>query len=332
MGDDRLTISDIANALGVSKTTVSRAISGKGRIGSDTKKRVKQYIEEHNYTPNNISRGALGRKTNNIAVVWPGDIDTVDLPFFQKCLIGMSETAAGYNYDILVSIVLGNDISGLKRIIENNKVDGVVLTRTLVDDLPAAYLKASGVPFVAIGSSDDPSILQIDNDNYDACKELTSILIAKGMDKIALIGGSTNHVITRTRYNGFKAAHDKAGLQIDDSLIYLNVDREYKLGTIVDELVSRNVSCVICMDDSIAGEVIAHCRQKSIKIPDDLRMASFYSSSILESAVPAITSLNFNVRKLGAMAFELLLDKINGEEVKNVMLRNYEVILKESTK
>jgi len=86
------------------------------------------------------------------------------------------------------------------------------------------------------------------------------------------------------------------------------------------------------MDDSIAGEVIAHCRQKSIKIPDDLRIASFYSSSILESASPAITSLNFNVRKLGAMAFELLLDKISGEDVHNVILRNYEVILKESTK
>ncbi|MCR4902441.1 MAG: LacI family transcriptional regulator [Butyrivibrio sp.] len=332
MGDEKLTISDIAEALGVSKTTVSRAISGKGRIGSDTKRRVKKYIEEHNYTPNALSKSGISKKTYNIAVVWPGDIEAVDLPFFQKCLIGMSETAAGYGYDILVSMILGNDISSLRRIVENKKVDGVVLTRTLVDDLPAAYLKASGVPFVAIGSSDDDSILQIDNDNFEACKELTSILLAKGMNKIGLIGGSTNHVITRTRYNGFKAAHEKIGESVDENLVFLNVDKEYKLGGIVEEMADRKVDCVICMDDSIAGEVLAHCRLKGIHIPEDLRIASFYNSSILESAVPAVTSLNFNVRKLGSTAFKLLLDKISGEEVHNVMLRNYEVILKESTK
>lgn len=69
---NNITISDVAEALGVSKTTVSRAISGKGRIGAATRKRVLEYIQEHDYKPNVIARGLAQSKTFNICVVMPG--------------------------------------------------------------------------------------------------------------------------------------------------------------------------------------------------------------------------------------------------------------------
>ena len=81
---NNITISDVAEALGVSKTTVSRAISGKGRIGAATRKRVLEYIQEHDYKPNVIARGLAQSKTFNICVVMPGDYALVDLPFFQE--------------------------------------------------------------------------------------------------------------------------------------------------------------------------------------------------------------------------------------------------------
>lgn len=70
-----LTIADIADTLGVSKTTVSRAISGKGRIGSETRERVLKYIDAHNYTPNVIAKSLAQNKTYNLAVVMPGDYE-----------------------------------------------------------------------------------------------------------------------------------------------------------------------------------------------------------------------------------------------------------------
>ena len=79
-----LTIADIADTLGVSKTTVSRAISGKGRIGSETRERVLKYIDAHNYTPNVIAKSLAQNKTYNLAVVMPGDYELIDLPFFQN--------------------------------------------------------------------------------------------------------------------------------------------------------------------------------------------------------------------------------------------------------
>ena len=332
MADGKITIDDVARALGISKTTVSRAISGKGRVGDDTRLRVLEYIEEHNYRPNLMARALAQQKTYNIGVIWPDDYNAVDLPFFQRCMIGMSEVTSGYGYDIMVSLVSGDDFSGLCRIIDNHKVDGIILTRTLVHDRPARFLKESGIPFVAVGSSDDKDIISVDNDNYSACKELTSILIAKGLKRLALIGGSTEHIITRTRYQGFADAFSDACINIDNSLIYLDVETMSKVGNILKDLRKKNIDGVICMDDNIAGEVIARCRDEHIRIPEDLRVASFYNSSILESAIPSITSLNFNDRNLGAVAAKTLLDIIDNVPVTSKMLGGYEVILKESTK
>jgi DNA-binding LacI/PurR family transcriptional regulator len=332
MQDSKITIDDVARALGISKTTVSRAISGKGRVGSDTRAKVMEYIEEHNYRPNVMARALAQQRTFNIGVVWPDDYNAVDLPFFQRCMIGMSEITSSYGYDIIVSLIAGDDIAGLKRIVQNHKVDGVILTRTLVNDAPARYLKECGIPFVAVGSSTDPDIITIDNDNFDACRELTSILIAKGLKRLALIGGSRNHIITRTRYNGFMAAFNDAGVDADPSLIYLDVESNLKVSGILKELLKSNIDGVICMDDSIAGEVIIRCRDAHVIIPDDIKIASFYNSSILESVNPSVTSLNFDDRNLGAVAARTLLAMIDGESVENQVLKNYEVILKESTK
>jgi DNA-binding LacI/PurR family transcriptional regulator len=330
--DNKITIDDVAKALGISKTTVSRAISGKGRVGTDTRNKVMDYIEKYNYRPNVMARALAKQRTFNIGVVWPDDYNAVDLPFFQRCMIGMSEVTSNYGYDIIVSLIAGDNIAGLKRIVENHKVDGIILTRTLVNDAPARYLKECGIPFVAVGSSEDPDIITIDNDNLSACKELTSILLAKGLKKLALIGGSKNHIITRTRYSGYADAFEEAGLEVDESLVYLNVENKRRVAEVIKELLKKRIDGVICMDDAIASEVIARCRDARIIIPDDLRIASFYNSSILESAVPSITSLNFNDRNLGAEAARTLLGIIDGEEAKSRLLSDYEVILKESTK
>ncbi len=328
----KITIDDVARALGISKTTVSRAISGKGRVGDDTRQKVMSFIEEHNYIPNINARALAGQKTYNIGVIWPDDYNAVDLPFFQRCMIGISEVTASFGYDVIVTLVSGDDISGIRRIIDNHKVDGIILTRTLVKDNAVYYLKNSGIPFVAVGKTYDNDVVYVDNDNFSACKELTSILIAKGLKRLALIGGSTNHIITRMRQEGFLAAFEEANLSVDPGLIYLEVEDVSKVGNILKELEKKSIDGIVCMDDAIAGEIMSKCRDEHIRIPEDLRIASFYNSSILENAVPSVTSLNFNDRNLGANAAKTLLDMIAGVYVSSKTLSNYEVILKESTK
>ena len=143
--NDRVTIADIAEALDISKTTVSRAISGKGRIGEETRARVLAYIEQCNYRPNPLAKGLAQLKTYNIGWVMPGDSDVTDLPFFQRCMTGISEVAATHDYDILLSMVYEKDMSQLERIVCNRKIDGLILGRTLVHDERVAFLKKMNV-------------------------------------------------------------------------------------------------------------------------------------------------------------------------------------------
>lgn len=327
-----LTIADIADALGVSKTTVSRAISGKGRIGSETRERVLKYIDAHNYTPNVIAKSLAQNKTYNLAVVMPGDYELIDLPFFQNCIMGIQEIASSFDYDMLLTVCNNADVTKLERIVRNRKVDGVILLRSFMDDVQVEYLQEKNVPFVVTGSSNYKGVVQVDNDHRAACRELTSILLMKRMKKIALIGGNEEHVVTQSRLMGFKDAFADSGTAVDESLIYMNLYNPVLLDGKLDDIIKREVDCIVCMDDAICMEVLYKLRREGISVPDQIRVASFYNSSMLETHDPSITSLDFDAKELGMLVCRTLLDMIEGQKVQKKTLLGYEVRLRESTK
>lgn len=327
-----ITIADVAEALGVSKTTVSRAISGKGRIGKETKERVLTYIEEHDYKPNAIAKGLAQSKTYNLCVVMPGNYEVVDWNFFQACLFGIQEMAETAGYDILLSMCHMTDISSLERIIANRKVDGVVLMRTFLEDAQIEFLQQKGIPFVTTGSTNYKNVVQIDHNHRNACKELTSIILMKNLKRVALVGEDEGYMVTQSRLRGFKEAYEQMGVPFDESLLYLSPEDRMRVDKTVGDILERNVDCILCMDDAVASRVLKVLRERQIKVPDDVRVASFYDSTILENNVPSITSLSFDAKELGRVACQILLDMIEGVEVKERTLLPYEVVLKESTK
>lgn len=204
------TIDDIARALGVSKTTVSRAISGKGRIGEETRQRVMEFIEQHDYRPNAVAKSLAQNRTFNLALVLPEDCGSHDMPFFQSCMAGICEVASEHDYDVLVSMVNSRDLGQLERVIHNHKVDGVIVGRSTVDSPVTALLKEKGVPFVVVGHAEEPDILCVDDNNQAACEALTSLLLSMGMGRLALLGGDESFFVTRSRLAGFTQAHRKA--------------------------------------------------------------------------------------------------------------------------
>lgn len=327
-----ITIADVAEALGVSKTTVSRAISGKGRIGKETRDKVLAYIEEHDYKPNAIAKGLAQSKTYNLCVVMPGNYDIVDWNFFQECLFGIQEMAESMGYDILLTMCRMADISSLERIIANRKVDGVILMRTFLVDAQIEFLQHKNVPFVAVGSTNYESVIQIDHDHRSACKELTTILLMKNLKRIALIGEDEGYVVNQNRLRGFREAYEQMGMEIDERLLYLGPETRMRIDKTINDILEQNVDCILCMDDAVASRVIRSLREKQVKVPDDVRFASFYDSTILENSVPSITSLSFDAKELGRVACRTLLDIIEGIEIEEKTLLPYEVVLKESTK
>lgn len=326
----RLTIGDIAETLGVSKTTVSRAISGKGRIGEKTRQKVLAYIEENNYRPNPLAQGLAQSKTYNIGWVIPGDSTITELPFFQRCMVGIIEIASQENYDILISMVYDHELDHLRRVVENRKVDGVILGRTLIDDERIRFLKEHDIPFVVIGSCNESGVVQIDNDHVKACRELTSILIMKGIRRMALIGGDENHIVNQTRRKGFEDAVSEHNMK-DNVFVYMNGKTKMEIERNVEDALRNQVECIVAMDDWIGFEVLGILKKKGIKIPNQIKLASFYSSDLLESNQPAVTALQYDPKELGMVACKTLFEMMNQQNVEEKVLLSYEVALREST-
>jgi len=323
--DKKITIADVAEHLGISKTTVSRAISGKGRVSEETKRRVQQYIEEMEYKPNLIAKGLAQSKTFNIAVMLPLDCDMQELPFFQNCMCGICDAAAARDYDVLTIYAEAGRLGGLERVISNHKADGVVLTRTLVEDAAAEYLKGRNVPVVAAGSSADASLIQIDHDHRSACQELTMHLLRQGIRRVGMIGGNESHVVTRNRFGGFADAFRMSGLPVDMGLVYFGAETSKEIEHAVDELLEKNTECIVCMDDMICNHVIRRLRETDINLLNSVRVASFYggvTGSVLASSVETV---EFDAKKLGFVTCNTLLDVIEGKQIAVKQLLPYKL-------
>ncbi len=323
--EKKLTIADVAAHLGVSKTTVSRAISGKGRVSDETKRRVQMYIDQMDYKPNVIAKGLAQSKTFNIAVMLPTDCNMQELPFFQNCMCGICEAAAKRDYDVLTVYTAAGGLGGLERIISNHKVDGVVLSRTLVEDAAAEYLKKRNVPVVAVGSSADMSLVQVDHDHRSACRELTQHLLNQGIRKVGLIGGNETHVVTRNRYEGFGDAFRMAGRPIDMNLVHFGAERVQNIELAVEDLLEKNTECIVCMDDMICNHVIQKLREMDTNLLNSVKVVSFYggvSGSVLASQVETV---EFDAKKLGSVTCNTLLDVIEGRQIATKQLLPYKL-------
>lgn len=327
-----LTINDIAKELGVSKTTVSRVMSGKGRIGEDTRKRVKAYIEKHGYQPSVIAKGLAESKTFNICVQLPDDEYLKDMPFFQKALLGICEYLSGVQYDAVVATGSEHNIDNLKRIVTNQKVDGVILTRTTRNDPAVAFLKERDIPFVVIGTYEEENVIQVDARHEEASCELTKYLLGKGMKRIAFLSGNPEYIVNQKRSLGVLQAYDQMQTDLRYLSRYESMNSESDITRAVQELLYDGCDCVLCADDRITISVLNKLRRANVKIPEEIRIATLFESVILDNYIPAITGLTYDVMQLGRMVAEQMLKLVQGKEVPDVTKMEYQIVIKESTR
>lgn len=325
-----MTIKDVARALNVSTTTVSRALSGKGRIGEETARRVREYIQEHNYVPNAIAQSLADQKTYNIGVILP-EMDAMDChAFFCSCVAGVCQEVSATPYDVLTIVDDDSSTGKLARALERKKLDGAIVSRAHVEGKAASRLRQAGVPFVLVGFSPDKTVCQIDHDHQSACAELTRHLL-RGGRRLALIGGELNLYVVQDRLQGFMTACREAGVHVPDELLHMGVDSPEQAQAALNAALAAGADCLVCMDDRICGMVLSLLHHKGLKIPQDIQAASFYDSSLLQSYTPPITALQFDAQKLGAEACRLLLTQMEGRAVSMAEKIDYSIALRAST-
>lgn len=220
---EKMTIEQVADALGLSKTTVSRALSGKGRISEETRTKVYAYMGRTRSEPVSAQSGEKLR-TNNIAMVVPQRFIALDLPFLRKCMGGICTMADQRGYDLMLCYASNTEYSQLQRQLANHKVDGVILTYAMADDPCIELLRQYETPFVLIGRSEDKTIPQADNDQVAAACEMTRILLQLGAKRIALLVGSTIYAVNTDRIRGYLRGFAEFGVPVDQRLVHSGVE------------------------------------------------------------------------------------------------------------
>lgn len=324
-----MTLDEIANELGVSKSTVSRALSGKGRIGKETSQRIKAFVEKHENERKN-QEGYLS-STHNIGVVLPADVYYGGGAYFQNCLLGICEAASMYGYNVLITTGKPYDISELRRLVENRRVDGIVLTRSREDDKALEYLMDVGFPTALTGTCQYDEVIQIDTDNEGATEKMTSMLIGRGFRKFALLVKDMHFSVDKRRRSGFCKALFKNGIPEQNQLFYSGMVKMEFLDSIISNLIAKKVECIICGDDEVCTMIMSKLQAEGYRIPRDVAVASLYNSTNLDCFSPAVTAVNVAAAQMGNMAGKQLIQRLLGKQYEEKAMVDYELLFRKST-
>lgn len=323
-----MTLDEIANELGVSKSTVSRALSGKGRIGKATSERIIRFVNEHGGEKAAINTQPV---THNIGVVLPADVYDGRGAYFQSCLLGICEAASMYGYNVLITTGKVHDISELQSLVENKRVDGIILTRSLEDDKALSFLSDIQFPTAVTGTCKYEEVIQVDTDNEGAAEKMTSMLIGRGFRKFALLVKDMNFVVDQKRHDGFCKALLKNGVSEKQQLFYNGSVKMEFLDSIIGNLIAQKVECIICGDDEVCTMIMSRLQAEGYRIPKDIAVASLYNSSNLECYSPAVTAVNVAAAQMGNMAAKQLIQRLLGKEYEMKAMVDYDILFRKST-
>lgn len=296
-------LSDIAAHLGLSETTVSRALSGKGRVSEATRKKVQDYISATGYRPNILARGLAKNRSYNICAVLPPDAVSSRQGFFHGCLMGICAGVEPEGYNVIITTVPENDRGRIERILSGGAADGYILMRGTAGDPLIKLLQERAVPFVLVGASDIPGVVCVDANNEQICAGLSKKVLSEGFRRPGLLLGDMSHIVNRSRKAGFDKAAKSFGVSVCPQA-RLDILSEQQLEQAVELFLKLDCDVLFCGDDMLSAQTLRILRDAGKNVP----VVSFYGSKLLELGGRIHAAAPDNSHELGMKAAQLLLE------------------------
>mgnify|MGYP000935953820 CR=1 FL=1 len=334
-----ITIKDVARKAGVSPSTVSRVINGKGVISEETKIKINKVMEELHYHPNSLARNfANGSSYAMGLVIDAKDENTFSNAFFNRSVFAIETVAQNNGYNLL--IVNDRDgidsISSIEKLVFERKVDGLILPpSTIKPKLIKKFLELE-FPFVVLG---EPKLFKtesswVDVNNKQGSENAIEHLVSKGYKRIAYVYDEKNNLFEQNRLEGYKNGLKKAGLKINDEyIIETPRDKEKYYEETVKILSGSNPpDAFLCSNNDIAFHVLKAIKAKQFIVPDQIGMITFDNYPIAEYMDPPLSVIDVDTYALGEQVANILLQKIERNNSSNQhTLISTKLILREST-
>ena len=337
MKSHNVTIKDIARELGVSPSTVSRALKDHPDISPETKRQVRELVEKLKYTPNAIALSLRNRKTNIIGVIVPEMVHH----FFSSVISGIEEATmdAGYNVMIFQSNEsYDREVLNVQSLI-SSRVDGVLvsiskhskkyghLRQLLENDIPLVFFDRA------------PDEIETDKvvvDDFSGAMEATEYLIKTGCRRIAHFAAPQHLQIGYRRQRGYISALEKNGISVDDSLI-VKCDTHDEAPEITPKIMSlpNPPDAIFTVNDLTATGVLKVLKKLGKRVHDDISVIGFSDGLVSTVTDPPLTTVSQHGFDLGKKAAEILLKRINeGIEIKDPVFEvlKTDLVIRESTR
>ncbi len=311
-----ITVNQIAEKCGVSRTTVLRALNGHGRISTDTKKMILKVAQEHNYRPNLLARSLHKGRTMSLGVVTVN----VDNLYFVQSLSAIDKEADRHGY--FTNIVIGGDsLRSEQKLIQglaDRKVEGIILSPVNKGAEFVDFLHSLQIPVVCIGNYLADSITSIHVDELHATKEAVDLIVSKGYERIIFIcpplewEKDHNVYVHNQRLQGVYEAQ-----AVYSTLEVITLGSSNYLSQL-ELLLEKNQrrTTILCSGDSYALDVMKFCKSRGFDIPRDFGLMGFDDISVLDLITPKLTTVATNVEGVATAAVTELLAQIESVEYK----------------
>lgn len=314
----KATLKQIAKELGVSISTVSKALSDSPEISQATKDRIKEFAALKNYKPNLMAKNLKYQKTNTIGVILPNILNS----FFAKVFSGIEDVARKRGYNI-VTAISNESLEREKQLMEmlnNGAVDGFILSISEETQLTKNFqhydsIIKSGTPIVMFDRITD--LIQSDKvivDDLDSAFDATQHLINIGCKKVALISTIDNLSVGKLRFEGYKKALELNKIDFNGDFVLIENDE-----TIFDEklkelLCVKKVDGVFAIDELSATKAMKLALKKGYKIPEELNIIGFADGLWSRRLTPSLSTVSQHAPEIGEKAANLLIDRLTSKQ------------------
>ncbi|QXP65078.1 MULTISPECIES: LacI family DNA-binding transcriptional regulator [unclassified Polaribacter] len=334
----KITIKTIAKELGVSTSTVSKALKDSHEISKETKEKIQAYADYYNYKPNSLALQLRNQKTKVIGVILPKIVHH----FFSTVIMGIEEGAIEKGYHIMVCFSnesYKKEVETLK-VLSNGSVDGLIVsiasgTLENKDFKHFGDLVAEEIPLVLIDRVVDEILCdKVVVDDVGAGYKATKHLLENGRKKIALITTPKHVNVGALRRQGYEKALIEAYIKTDSNLI-LEIDEEADISDQIEKVFEQDIDAVFAVNEIYAAKAMRAAKQKGHKIPEDFSVIGFTDGLISRYSSPSITTIAQHGFVMGKQAVELLIERIEKEsevfKPKKIVISS-DLKLRESTK
>lgn len=334
---NNITIIELAAALGLSKSTVSRAFTDSSDINPKTKERILQKATELGFTPNMHASNLRGNKSSTIAIIIP----EFGNKFFSQAIKGIEMVARNKGHHVLIYVTdhSAEKEAEIVKTLVNGRVDGVIMSAS-GEGKDHGYLQLLAqhkLPLVFFDRYyEDVDTVSVTGNDHQSSFLATQHLIENGCRRIAYLAINKDVSIGKIRMDGYIEALRSLGLSVDQRLILdTSNDASINYEEIKALLAQQKPDAIFASVERLALSAIRAAKDLGLRIPQDLKLICFSCLDIADMLNPALSVVKQPAYEMGKIAAERLFDLMNGKrgiDTKEVIFLNSELIFQESSK